>query len=211
MPADSRAPSARFTHADYHADAVTLARRLIGQRLVRVTDRGERLSGLIVETEAYLGTADRACHSFAGRRTPRVEPMYARAGTAYVYFTYGMHHCFNVVAGEIDEPVAVLIRALRPLEGLATMTRNRGSSARGPHPERDLCSGPARLCQALAIDRRHSALDLVTAPNLFIERARPDSSPPPTATSARIGVGYAGAWARRKLRFFLRGDPNVSR
>ena len=98
-------------------DPEKLARRLLGQRLVRTLGDGTRLAGIIVETEAYLGVRDRAAHSFGGRRTPRNESMFARPGTAYVYFTYGMHHCVNVVCGRRDEPVAVLIRALEPVEG----------------------------------------------------------------------------------------------
>ncbi len=177
---------------------------LLGQRLVRVLEDGMRLSGRIVETEAYLGMADRAAHSFGGRRTERVEPMYARPGTSYVYFTYGMHHCFNVVCGAIGEPVAVLVRALEPEEGVETMRRNRGGA-------RDLCRGPGRLCQALEIDRTLNGLDLVTDGRLFIEvtRRRP-MEPRRLANTARVGVGYAKAWARRRLRWHVLDNPHVS-
>jgi len=188
----------------YATDSVTLARRLLGQRLVRILDDGAVLSGIIVETEAYLGVRDRAAHSYGGRRTPRVEPMYARPGTSYVYFTYGMHYCFNVVCGRQDEPVAVLVRALHPETGLDRMKEARGA-------DRDLCRGPARLTQALAIGRELTGIDLVTDPRLFIEvlRRRPIKSSL-LRNTARIGVGYAGVWARRRLRWYVRGSPHVS-
>ncbi|MFG0326049.1 MAG: DNA-3-methyladenine glycosylase [Phycisphaerales bacterium JB037] len=183
---------------------------LLGQRLVRILPDGSRLAGIIVETEAYLGVTDRAAHSFGGRRTPRVESMYARAGTAYVYFTYGMHHCFNVVAGKPGEPVAVLIRALEPVEGLDAMFAAR---AKAKKPE-DLCSGPGKLCQALAIDRTLDGEDLIEGGVLFLERAsrRPIRTGEIVRTP-RIGVESAGKWpgrwAERPLRWYL-PSPHVS-
>jgi DNA-3-methyladenine glycosylase len=195
-------------------DPKTLARDLLGQRLVRILDDGTRLAGLIVETEAYLGVGDRAAHSYGGRRTARNEAMYARPGTAYVYFTYGLHHCFNVVCGREGEPVAVLVRALEPTEGLAAMRELRNGARKGPRtalPATALCSGPARLCQALAIDRGLNAVDLAADAGLFVEVARPG----PIArgligSSGRIGIEYAGEWAARPLRWFIRGNPHVS-
>jgi DNA-3-methyladenine glycosylase len=194
-------------------DPATLARDLLGCELVRVLDDGFRLSGVIVETEAYLGTADRAAHSFGGRRTARNEAMYARPGTAYVYFTYGMHHCFNVVCGKVDEPVAVLIRALEPTRGLDRMnlhrTARRKTDAR-PLDRRGLCSGPAKLCQALAIDRDLNGVDLTKDPNLLIEPGRPPV-PDDVATTPRIGIASAGAWAEKPLRWLVTTSPCVSR
>lgn len=192
----------------YRVDAATLARRLLGQRLVRVLDTGERLAGIIVEAEAYVGVQDRASHAFGGRRTTRTETMYARAGVAYVYFTYGMHHMFNVVCGEEDEPPAVLVRALRPTEGLDAMRRLRPGAVR----ERDLCSGPGKLCEALAIHRRQDGTDLTTDSRLFIERVRSRALPgSKVSRTPRIGVDSAGEWATAPLRWLLTGDPNVSR
>ncbi len=189
----------------YAGKTVDVARRLLGQRLVHVVN-DERLSGLIVETEAYLGAGDRACHSFNRRRTERVEAMYLPGGHAYVYFIYGMHFCFNVVTRSAEEPEAVLIRALVPEEGLETMRRRRRSSH-----ERDLTNGPARLCEALAIDKSCDRLSL-QGPRLFIERARarayPDSM---IAASPRVGVSYAGDAAAWPLRFSVRDCPHVSK
>src|SRR5262245_59101823 len=119
-------PGPRLMRPFFATDPVTLAGRLLGQRLVRIR-RGRRLAGIIVEVEAYLGVPAAAAPTYDGRRTPRNEAMYADPGTAYVYFTYGMHHCLNVVGGRRGEPVAVLIRAIEPVEGLATMERLRRS------------------------------------------------------------------------------------
>lgn len=198
---------ARLTRAFYRRDPITLARALLGQRLVRLLE-GQRLAGLIVETEAYLGIPDRAAHTYGGRRTPRVASMWMDGGHAYVYFTYGAHYCMNVVAGRAENPVAVLLRALEPVEGLQTMRQLRG------HPRHDtaLCSGPGKLCQALAIARQLDGADLTTSEQLFIERARQRSYPPQRiVVSGRVGVHYAGDWAAKPLRFYLRDNPHVSR
>lgn len=193
--------TARLT--GYALDPVTMAGRLLGQRLVRVLD-GERLAGRIVEVEAYLGARDRAAHTCGGRRTARNASMYLPGGHAYVYFTYGMHHCLNVVCGRKGEGVAVLIRALEPTEGLAAMYARR-PSARRPA---DLCSGPGKLTAALGLDRRHDGLDLKTSPDLFVEPCRGTIE---VVRTRRIGVGYAGLWAARRLRFLIKGSPHVSR
>lgn len=189
--------------------AEELAPRLIGCRLVRVLEDGTRLSGRIVEVEAYLGEHDRACHTFGGRRTPRTEAMYARGGLAYVYFTYGMHWCFNVVCGKVGEGTAVLVRAILPEEGVERMRANRGTVGRRERAER-LCAGPARLCQALVIDGGLNLEDLVQGNRLFLEAGArvPEAD---LERGARIGVEQAGAWARTPLRWWLRGHPSVSR
>jgi DNA-3-methyladenine glycosylase len=191
----------------FEADPVRTARRLLGQRLVRVVD-GRRLAGVIVEVEAYLGPADRAAHTYGGRRSGRNASMWRGGGHAYVYFTYGMHNCMNVVCGGPGSGTAVLLRALEPTEGLEAMFERR-PPARNP---RELCSGPGRLAAALAIDRRLDGADLRSASELFIETLRERTLPAARiASGPRIGVAYAGAWAARRLRFYLRGNPNVSR
>ncbi len=189
--------------AAFSDDPVTVARNLLGQRLVRV-ERGRRLAGIIVEVEAYLGARDRAAHTYGGRRTPRNESMYLRGGHVYVYFTYGMHHCMNVVCGEREEGVAVLLRAIEPTEGLDLMF-DRRAAAKQP---RDLCSGPAKLTRALGIDRSQDGLDLRESRELFIERRRGCAT---ITSTPRIGVDYAGAWAKRRLRFLIRGNDHLSR
>ncbi|MCC5787853.1 MAG: DNA-3-methyladenine glycosylase [Phycisphaerales bacterium] len=195
------------------ADA--LAIDLLGRILVRVTDEGERLAGRIVETEAYLGPEDKAAHSAGWRRTPRTEPMFGPPGLSYVFLTYGMHHCFNIVCDREGSPQAVLIRALQPLEGLETMRcarlSHRGDPLR-PMPDNSLCSGPARLCQALAIDRGLNGVDLTGCERIWLERGdEPSPERKKIGNSARIGVAYAQEWADARLRWFEVGSGHVSR
>jgi len=195
----------------YTTDAASLARRLLGQRLVRVLEDGTRLSGIIVETEAYLGVHDRASHATGGRRTPRNEAMYAIAGTSYVYFTYGMHHCFNIVCGQMDEPAAVLIRALEVSEGEAHMRSTLVCHRRDTTPALDLCRGPGRLCRSLAIDRTLNARDLTTDASIWVERLRSRAlARRHTGISPRIGIDFAGEWRLKPLRFFIEQCRAVS-
>lgn len=148
--------------------------------------------GRIVEVEAYLGTADRAAHSWNGRRTPRVEPMYRLGGHLYVYFVYGMHHCANVVTREEGTPEAVLIRAL---EG-------------PPGSPPKLASGPGRLCRALGITVAHSGIDLLESPEIRLFReSRPEVR---EAVTSRIGIGYAEDAKDWPLRYFDPASPAVS-
>ena len=195
----------RLKHSFYTRDAATVARALLGQVLVRVLDDGTRLAGRIIETEAYLGVEDKAAHSYGGRHTPRNAAMWGPAGRAYVYFVYGMHYCVNVVAEEPGRPAAVLLRALEPLDGLERMRAHRAGKipAERLRPG-DLCSGPAKLAQALAIDRGLDHADLVEGASLFIERGAP--VPPAEIISApRVGVNYAEEWVNKLLRFRIRG------
>jgi DNA-3-methyladenine glycosylase len=185
-----------------HPSVVTVARRLLGQLLV-VPTRSGRVSGIIVETEAYRGPEDRASHAWSGRRTLRTETMYARGGTAYVYFVYGMYFQFNVVTGVADVPHAVLVRALEPVEGLPLMRRRRGGGTL-----RGLTSGPGKLCIALGIDRRFDRADLL-GDRIWIE-ARPPVPARAIAAGPRVGIDYAETWVDRPWRFRLRDSPFVS-
>ena len=192
---------------DYAFDPVTLALRLLGQRLVRVVD-GKRLAGTIIEVEAYLGAKDKAAHTYGGRRTKRNESMYLAGGHTYVYFTYGMHHCMNVVCGKKDEGVGVLIRAIQPTQGIKQMFSNRKTAKSEGH----LCSGPAKLTQALEINRALNGVDMRKSKQLFIELIRPNfAEDSEVHRSARVGVAYAENWANRKLRFVLKGYKGVSK
>ncbi len=196
----------RWQTPDFQGDPVALAVALLGQRLVRPTRSGARVSGLIVETEAYLGAADLASHARRGLRTPRNEAMYAGAGTLYVYFTYGMHHCMNVVCGEVGHPLAVLLRAIAPEEGVAVMRRRRKNPRTGiGPPDLRLCDGPGKLCQALAVDRKLNGIDLASSSDMWIEERAPREKPEgEIERTPRIGVAYAGEWAAAPLRFVLR-------
>jgi len=202
---------ARLNRRFYARDPAVLARALLGQVLVRVLADGVRLSGVIVETEAYLGVEDRAAHTCGGRRTARNASMWGPAGHAYVYFTYGMHHCMNVVAEAPGQPSAVLLRALEPVEGIERMRAHRSVKIAASRLRQiDLCSGPAKLAQALAIDRALDGADLITGQMLFIEHGQPLPADR-IAAGPRIGVDYAGEWAQKPLRFGVVGNPNLSR
>jgi DNA-3-methyladenine glycosylase len=133
--------------------------------------------------------------------------MYGCAASSYVYLIYGIHHCFNVVCGDAGEPAAVLIRALEPTEGLEQMFGRRLKARR----ETDLCSGPGKLCQALAIDRSLDGMDLATSRELFVEGSRDKPIDlAGTVNTTRIGVGYAQDWANKDLRWYLADSPHVS-
>ncbi len=182
--------------AFYARDTLTVARELLGAILVRRSGRGATLRARIVETEAYVGEEDRACHARAGR-TPRTEVMYGRPGVAYVYLTYGMHHLLNAVTEPEGRPAAVLIRAAEPIEGLERMARARGVDA-----AHAIASGPAKLCQAFGLDLRHNETDLV-GDDLWFEPGEPFSDRE-VATSARIGCQTAPApWDLMPWRFFV--------
>jgi DNA-3-methyladenine glycosylase len=204
---------------------------LLGQLLVRALEDGTVLAGRIVETEAYCGPKDAASHAFKARRTERNESMYGRPGTAYVYFTYGMHYCMNVVCGREGHPVAALLRALEPVAGIERMrelraiptgkaaarrTKNSAQLGERGHPrDEELCSGPARLCHALGIGRAQDGLDLATSEVLFIAGPAPGAFPAipvrDIKRARRIGVDYAGEWAANPLRFLVASSPHVSK
>jgi DNA-3-methyladenine glycosylase len=207
----------RLPPSFYQRDTETVARELLGKTLVHIargaTGGPQRLAGLIVETEAYLGNADPACHSFGDRRTGRTETLYLPGGHAYVYLIYGMHRCFNVVTRKRNEAEAVLVRALQPLDGVEAMRERRSLRSRRPIKDTEIASGPGKLCDALGIDLSCDRLDL-TGDELFIEEA-PESciefKTPPISASPRIGIEYAKEAATWPLRFFVTGNPHVSR
>ena len=188
----------------YAGDAVTIARKLLGCILWRTID-GEVLSARIVETEAYLGANDRASHARGGLRTPRNEAMYLPGGHAYVYFTYGMYYCVNVVTGEADIAEAVLLRAAQPISGMETMKRNRAKAKR----EADLLSGPGKLCMGLQIDRALNGASLL-GEELFITKRDHPVSDDDIAVTPRVGIDNSGEAAHWPLRFFLGGNRFVS-
>ena len=185
----------RLKRSFFARPTLQVARALLGQRLVRVY-HGERLSGLITECEAYIGEDDSACHAAHGR-TARTAVMYGAAGHAYVYFTYGMHWMLNAITEREGFPAAVLIRAIAPQEGIETMRCLRG---REP-----LADGPAKLCQALALDKTFNGIDIITHEELFIERAQPiaDSQ---VQLSPRVGINSAAKVDRERLWRFVVKD-----
>lgn len=178
--------------------AADLAARLLLGAVLATEVGGQRAAGVIVETEAYMGPDDPACHAATRTgRTKRNDPMFGPSGTLYVYLSHGLHHCANVVTGGEGFPAAVLIRALEPVEGQEIMARRRGRAD-------ELCSGPGRLGQALGIGLEHNRVFLDDGP-VRLERGAPipDSE---VGVSPRIGITKASDWP---LRFFVRGHPAV--
>lgn len=189
----------------YLRDDVTLiARELLGKVLVTRL-QGALTAGQIVETEAYRGIDDRACHANNGRRTKRNEAMYGAGGHAYVYLCYGLHHLFNVVTNVSGRADAVLIRAIEPLDGIAVMLRRRRMATLAPR----LTAGPATLTQALAITVRHNAGDLLDSP-IQIEERGIRVADRDILASPRVGVAYAGPDALRPWRFRVSGSAWTS-
>jgi DNA-3-methyladenine glycosylase len=197
MPKTNRLP-----RSFYSRDTLTVARELLGTRLVHI-EQGRRLSGMITETEAYCGEKDLACHAKAGR-TPRTAVMYGPPGHAYVYFTYGMHWLFNTVTRPEGQPEAVLVRAIIPLEGLEVIKARRGNV-----PRRVWTDGPAKLTQALGIGEQHNRLDL-TAPAapIWIEPGIniPDRF---VTTGPRVGLNSVSEpWKSKPWRFLTQPPPD---
>jgi DNA-3-methyladenine glycosylase len=168
--------------AYFNRPTVTVARSLIGKYLVRVID-GREISGKIVEVEAYVGSQDKACHASRGR-TQRTDVMFGPAGVAYVYLIYGMYHCLNVVTEREEFPSAVLIRAIE-LDG-------------------GVIDGPGRLCRTLQIDRGLNRADLTTGESLWLEDRGVSIKRGDVIAHPRVGVEYAGEWAKKPWRFRLR-------
>lgn len=184
----------------YRRKTSVVAKALLGKSLFHFHN-GQLTGGVIIETEAYLGLADPACHSFHGKRTPRIASMYLEGGHSYVYLIYGLHFCFNVVTRSANDPEAVLIRALLPTHGLEQMYERRRFTKE--KSLRELSSGPGKLCQALGIDRSCDALSL-QGPRLWISEA--EASPVlrrKVEAGPRVGIDYAGEAKHWPLRYRL--------
>ncbi len=180
----------------YNRPTLVVARELLGKKLVRQIN-GMELSGIIIETEAYLGRVDSACHAYRGQ-TPRNAVMFGPAGHAYVYFTYGMHYLLNLVTEKEGNPCAVLVRALQPRSGLDEMHRLRKRGGK------ELTNGPAKLCQALAIDKSFNGWNLSQGEQLWVESS-PLVSQNRIASTPRIGIDYASPEDRdAPWRFLLK-------
>jgi len=187
----------------YFRDTVTIARALLGCTLWRRVGR-TLLAARLVETEAYLGANDMASHARRGLRSPRNESMYLAGGHAYVYFTYGMHWCMNVVTQEADVAEAVLLRGAEPVRGIESMRKRRPKAKR----DRDLTNGPGKLCAAMSIDENLDGVPLDGDLLWLEEGSVPEAE---IAVSPRIGVDYSGDSAGWPLRFFVRGNEYVSK
>jgi DNA-3-methyladenine glycosylase len=198
MSASVRATK-RLPRAFYRRDPREVAPDLLNKVLVANDGRRAR----IVETEAYCGAFDAAAHTYHGQ-TARNAVMFGVPGLLYVYFTYGMHYCCNAVCGEEGEGVAVLLRAAEPLSGLDLMRAARPAAKR----DRDLCSGPARLCQAFGIARAQDGVDLVTGSGGFGIVDDGVAPPDEPVVTTRVGIRHA---AEEPWRWYVPGNPNVSK
>lgn len=199
MTLPRKLPRSFFLH-----DTVTVARALLGCVLWRFLD-GELLAARIVETEAYLGANDMASHARRGLRSERNQSMYLEGGHAYVYFTYGMHWCLNVVTQETDVAEAVLLRGAEPIRGIESMRTRRPKAKR----DWELMNGPGKICMAMDIDRRLDGESLA-GDTLFLTPRDVDVADDDIAVSPRIGIDNSGDAAAWPLRFFLRGNRHVS-
>lgn len=195
------------SQAFYEQATLDVARALIGKTLARRTARG-LTAGVIVEVEAYAGAMDPASHAYRGM-TPRNRVMFGPAGRAYVYLSYGIHCCINIVTEREGEAAAVLVRALEPTYGIGLMRERRGASI----GDRDLCRGPGRLCQALDITRGQDGADLTVGPGMdradgvWVAETGDWAIETPVATSPRIGITRAADWP---WRFYVAGNRYVS-
>ena len=186
----------------YARDSRALAPLLLDKVLVSGTGP-DRVAARIVEVEAYAGAEDAGSHAFRGP-TPRNQTMFGPPGRLYVYFTYGMHWCANVVSGDDHTASAVLLRAGAPLAGIERMRQRRGPN----RTDRELCAGPARLTQALGITGDDDGNDLVRGPIRILD----DDVPPPGRPGRSVRIGLReGRGDQHRWRWFVRGDPNVSR
>ncbi len=199
----------RLSRDFYLGDTVEIARKLLGCCLVRRFG-DETLVARITETEAYVGRMDKACHAYGYRRTPRTEVMFGEPGHAYIYFTYGMHHCLNFVTEPEGEPSAVLIRGLQPLQGADTMSHLRFGkpvSEQSSYQRKNFLNGPGKVCQALALTREQNGLDLtgeilsVSSPaSLGLQES---AEVPEIRCGKRVGIDYAEEAVDFLWRFWI--------
>ena len=187
-----------------------IAQNLLGKFLVRRLETGQLLVGRIVETEAYVGRCDKACHAYGYRKTERTATLFAPPGTAYIYLIYGMYHCLNFVTEPEGEPAAVLLRAVEPVSGLETMQRLRyGEKELTPYRRKNFLNGPGKVCKAFDLTRRQNGLDL-TGDTLFLCDSPADVGLPCPSLprehmrkGSRIGIDYAEEAREFPWRFWL--------
>lgn len=214
LPQPGAKPLEPPPEAFFARDVLEVAPDCLGLELSAYTHTGYA-SGRIVEVEAYRGPDDRAAHSYGGRRTARTAAMFGPPGTCYVFLIYGLHSHVNIVTGAEGAPQAVLIRAIEPLDGIELMQKRRwtGRQSPGSKAASGLCDGPGKLCQALGIDRRFNGHGLLQAhhqPGDEFLRLSPGRPPRRVAISRRIGIEYAGEWAKKLWRFYDADSAFVS-
>lgn len=198
--------------AYFKSDAVTLAKSLLGKILIREID-GKVIKSKILETEAYVGKCDKACHAYNGKRTNRTEILYREGGVAYVYLIYGMYNCLNVVTGMEEEAEAVLIRAVEPLnefEYISNKRFNQNYSKLSNLKKFSLTNGPGKLCKALDIDRHLNGCELYRKGALYLSEGNNDEEFNIISTK-RIGIDYAEEAKDFLWRFYIDGNKYISK
>ncbi|MBU3217073.1 DNA-3-methyladenine glycosylase [Clostridium estertheticum] len=200
----------KLTRKFYARETLQVARELLGKILVHEIN-GVKLMGKIVETEAYIGSIDKACHAYGGKHTPKIETLYGMPGIAYVYFIYGMYHCFNVITKEEGFPEGVLIRAIEPIDGLDEIAKLRFKKDYNELTKaqiKNLTTGPSKLCIAMNINKENNQQDLCTS-ELYIEESM-DKEEIQIIETKRIGINYAEEAVDFLWRFYIKDNIWVS-
>lgn len=200
----------RLIREFYARETLMVARELLGKILVHEVN-GVKLKGKIVETEAYIGSIDKACHAYGGKHTPRLETLYGRPGIAYVYFIYGMYHCFNVITKEDGFPEGVLIRAIQPIEGLDEMSKLRFKKDYNELTKaqiKNLTTGPSKLCIAMNVNKANNKQDLCIS-KLYIEDSV-EKEKIEIIEAKRVGIDYAEEAKDFLWRFYIKNNIWIS-
>ncbi|MBS5938449.1 DNA-3-methyladenine glycosylase [Clostridium sp.] len=195
----------------YQRDALTVAKEILGDYLVREVD-GRRIKSIIVETESYIGASDKACHAYNYKRTERTKPLFEEGGIAYVYFIYGLYHCLNIVTNIKDEPEAVLIRAVEPIDNLDYLSNvrfNKSYDELTKSQKKNLTNGPSKLCTALNITKKENYMEFYKEGSLYIE-SNPNKNFEIVETT-RIGIDYAEEAKDFPWRFYIKDNMYVSK
>lgn len=200
-----RCDNLRLKQEFYQKDAVQSARDLLGKIIVRKYD-GKIITVKIVETEAYCGAEDKASHAHNNKKTKRTAPMFKEGGHAYIYLIYGMYYCLNVVTAAENNPHAVLIRGVEPLEGLKHIKENRQIKS---NKAKDLTNGPGKLSQALKIDKSFDGCNLVINNSLYITAGGTEDFE--IESSPRVNIDYAEEYKDKKWRFFIKNNKYTSK
>ncbi|EEH97493.1 MULTISPECIES: DNA-3-methyladenine glycosylase [Clostridium] len=195
----------------YNQGAIEVAKGILGHYLVREVN-GLKIRTKIVETESYIGSTDKACHAYNYKRTDRTKPLFEEGGIAYVYFIYGLYHCFNIVTNIKEEPEAVLIRAVEPLDNfeyLSNIRFNKNYNELTNAQKRNLTNGPSKLCSALSITREDNYKKLYIDSRLYLEYNYEKNIE--IVETTRIGIDYAEEAKDFKWRFYIKNNPYVSK
>ena len=195
----------------YQRDALTVAKEILGDYLVREVD-GRKIKSIIVETESYIGASDKACHAYNYKKTERTKPLFEEGGIAYVYFIYGLYHCLNIVTNMKDEPEAVLIRAVEPIDNLDYLSNvrfNKNYDELTKTQKKNLTNGPSKLCTALNITKKENYMEFYKEGSLYIE-SNPNKNFEIVETT-RIGIDYAEEAKDFPWRFYIKDNMYVSK